>query len=86
MILFSSISPDYEKNLKDELFACFKYIGIPFNILDKMPIRDRKYYIMRHNEVIENEKKRANNSKEISGEMINKFTDMSQMKERNKKQ
>lgn len=40
----------YEKNLKDELFACFKYIGIPFQTLERMPIRDRKYYIHKYNE------------------------------------
>ena len=53
MIMFSSISPDYEKNLKDELYGCFKYIGIPFDILNKMPIRDRKFYIAKHNGIIE---------------------------------
>ena len=52
-ILFSSISPTYEQNLKDELFACHMYIKIPFNVLDKMPIRDRKYYIHKYNEYME---------------------------------
>ena len=42
-----------EVNLKEEMFACFKYVGIPFNILDKMPIRDRKYYIHKFNEYME---------------------------------
>lgn len=55
-ILFSSISPNYEENLKNELYCCFKYIGIPFDILDRMPIRDRKYYISRHNAEVEKQK------------------------------
>ena len=51
-ILFSSISPDYERNLKDELFACFKHIGIPFDVLEKMPIRDRRFYIYKYNDYV----------------------------------
>ena len=76
-ILFSLISSNQERDLKDELFGCFKHIGIPFDILEKMPVRDRKFYIAKHNGIIEqeNEKERG---KSIDGEMINKFTDMSQ--------
>jgi len=40
-ILFSSISPDYERLLKEELFGCFKYIKIPLEALERMPVRDR---------------------------------------------
>ena len=43
----------YEQNLKDELFACHTYMKIPFDILDNMPIRDRKYYIHKYNEYME---------------------------------
>ena len=57
-IMFSSVSPDYEANLKEELFGCFKYVGIPFDVLDRMPTRDRKYYIMRHNKAVEEENAR----------------------------
>ena len=53
--LFSTISPDYERNLKEELFNCFKYIGIPFDLLYRMPTRDRKFYILRHNKTTEGE-------------------------------
>jgi hypothetical protein len=56
--MFSSVSPDYEENLKEELFGCFKYVGIPFDVLDRMPTRDRKYYIMRHNRSVEEENAR----------------------------
>ena len=61
-ILFSSISPNYEAYLKEELWGCFKYIGIPFETLEKMPIRDRKYYIARHNQAAEEERKRSGNN------------------------
>ena len=78
-ILFSSISPNYERTLKEELFGCFKYIGIPFNVLERMPIRDRKFYIAQHNNAVEAEN-RSHSGSHVDGEMINKFTDMSMMK------
>ena len=83
-ILFSSTSPNQERNLKDELFGCFKHIGIPFDILEKMPIRDRKFYIAKHNGIVEKENEK-DKGKSIDGEMINKYTDMSQLNEMNSK-
>jgi len=83
MIMFSSISPDYERNLKDELYGCFKYIGIPFDILNKMPIRDRKFYIAKHNGIVEDEVRKERGDSRIDGEMINKFTDYSQLSDIN---
>lgn len=83
MIMFSSISPDYERNLKDELYGCFKYIGIPFDILNKMPIRDRKFYIAKHNGIVEDEIRKERGDSRIDGEMINKFTDYSQLSDIN---
>lgn len=74
--MFSSISPNYEQNLKDELFGCFKYIGIPFDTLERMPVRDRKYYIMRHNKLTEEENAKNKHTNTIGGDMINAFTDM----------
>lgn len=76
-ILFSSISPDYEKLLKDELYGCFKYIKIPFSELYNMPIRDRKYYIMRHNRTVEEENleyERRMNQGTNKTEAIEKYT------------
>jgi hypothetical protein len=40
---------DYEKKLKDEIYGCFKYIGIPIETVYHMPVQDRRYFIMRHN-------------------------------------
>lgn len=83
-ILFSLTSPNQERDLKDELFGCFKHVGIPFDVLEKMPIRDRKFYIAKHNGIIEkeNEKEKGNT---VDGEMINKYTDMSQLNDINSK-
>ena len=51
------MSPDAEINLKEELFACFKYMGISFEELNRMPVRDRKFYIVKHNEFTEKQNK-----------------------------
>ena len=68
--------------MKDELFGCFKYIGIPLNVLEKMPIRDRKFFIAKHNGIVEEENKKER-GQTVDGEMINKFTDMSQLSDIN---
>lgn len=80
-ILFSSISPDNERYLKDELFGCFKYIKIPFDELMRMPTRDRKFYILKHNEAVENENKEyeeMQNGKSTRTEAIDRYTDIDQ--------
>lgn len=66
-MLFSLISPNYEANLKEELFSCFKYIKIPFDVLERMPIRDRKYYIYRHNKAVEEENEKYEEMKHKHG-------------------
>jgi len=57
--MFSGISPDFQKTLKEELFGCFKYIHIPYSELMAMPTRDRKFYIRRHNEVTREEEEKG---------------------------
>lgn len=81
-ILFSSISPNYEQTLKDELFGCFKYIGIPFDILDKMPTRDRKYYIMKHNNEMEKHKNEDSGSAHTT-DAIEMYTELHQQNLKN---
>ena len=87
-ILFSLISPEHERGLKEELFGCFKYIKIPFDILMNMPTRDRKYYISRHNEVTDSEHEEyesANNGGSTKTEAIDRFTDVTQSNLKNAK-
>lgn len=84
--MFSSISPDFERNLKEELFGCFKYINIPFRELEHMPTRDRKAYIHMHNKAIKKEndeyerisKGKGKESSASSDDMLNMFAEMSQ--------
>lgn len=83
-ILFSSISPNFERNLKDELYGCFKYIGIPFDVLDRMPVRDRKFYIAKHNGITEEENSKNKNENTINGELINTYANIHQLNEKNR--
>ena len=70
--------------LKEELFGCFKYIKIPFDELMRMPVRDRKFYILKHNEVVDAEKEEYESSKNGSKtEAIDKFTDIDQKNSKN---
>lgn len=46
---FSTLPDDYEQRLQDEIYGCFKYIGIPIETVYHMPVQNRRYFIMRHN-------------------------------------
>lgn len=48
-LFFSILPEEYEKTFKEEIWGCFKYIGIPMDVLMTMPISDRRFYIMMHN-------------------------------------
>lgn len=76
MIMFSGISPDFARTLREELFGCFKHMHIPYSELMKMPTKDRKYYIKRHNEVTEEENNQGKGMS-LDGASINNIADMS---------
>lgn len=62
----------YERQLKEELWGCFKYIGIPWETLYTMPIQDRRFYIQKHNAEQEAERdggKRDNGSYHYNGDL-----------------
>ena len=78
--MFFSISPnEYADALLDEIYGCFKYIGIPIDTVMKMPVQNRKYFISRHNRDCEemDEKYNHNESINVSGEATNTYTQMS---------
>lgn len=77
-ILFSLIYPNYEENLKQELFECHMYIKIPLDVLDKMPIRDRKYYIYKYNEYMEARNAALEGNSTSHSTDISMFTNLSQ--------
>ena len=54
-------------------------MGIPIDVLDKMPVRDRKYYIHKYNEYMEQRNRAIEGSSSASnvGDLA-EYTDMSQ--------
>ena len=82
--------PDnYEAALQEELWGCFRYIGIPYETLWKMPIQHRKFIIMKHNNEQEGIQKEAEKSKlgpgssTVNGVGINAFARLSQARAEN---
>jgi hypothetical protein len=72
--------------LKEELFGCFKHIKIPFDELMKMPTRDRKFYILKHNEAMDAERQEYENMKNggtTKTEAIDAYTDIDQQNLKN---
>ena len=54
------------------------YVKIPLDVLDKMPIRDRKYYIHKYNEYMEMRNAALEGNSSTSTSNISMFTNMSQ--------
>lgn len=79
--IFFSISPnDYADALLDEIYGCFKYIGIPIDTIMNMPVQNRKYFISRHNhdtDELNRKYSNNNNSINITGEGTSQYTRMS---------
>lgn len=71
----------------DEIWGCFKHVGMSWDMIMKMPIQDRRALIQRHNreqEEIENRINNENNGTDrtYEGEMINTFAKLDQLKQR----
>ena len=83
-LFFSTLPSDYELALQEELWGCFRYIGISYDTLLKMPIQQRRFIIMKHNEEQEGitkereRQKHGGNSVMVNGESVNYFAKMDQ--------
>lgn len=78
--MFFSISPDtYGNALLDEIYGCFKYIGIPIQTVMNMPVQTRKYFIARHNKECDDleHKYHKSNTTTLTGEATSKYTQIS---------
>lgn len=78
--MFFSISPnEYTDALLDEIYGCFKYIGIPIQTVMNMPVQERKYFISRHNKDCDEQSKKSGDSKSITttGEATAAYTEIS---------
>lgn len=67
----------------DELWGCFKHVGMSWDMIMKLPIQDRRTLIQKHNreqEAINNEIEgtSSSNNRTYEGEMINTFAKMEQ--------
>lgn len=67
----------------DELWGCFKHVGMSWDMIMKLPIQDRRTLIQKHNreqEAINNEIEgtTSSNNRTYEGEMINTFAKMEQ--------
>ena len=58
--MFSLIYDNYEKDLKREIWLCHKNMDLSIYEIENMHIRDRKYYIRKHNKSDQIEKQRFN--------------------------
>ena len=71
----------------DEIWGCFKHVGMSWDMIMKLPIQDRRALIQKHNreqEAINNEVEGNNspNNRTYEGEMINTFAKMEQSNKR----
>ena len=56
--LLFSLTSNFEKNLKHELWLCHKHMNLSMEELYNMTVSDRKNYIIIHNKDVEKEKER----------------------------
>ena len=83
---YFSISPDeYARNLSNEIYGCFKHIGMSWDMIMKLPIQERRAFIYKHNmeqEQIEKEHNNSNNdnSRTYEGETLNAYAKLEQGK------
>lgn len=54
------------------------YMGFAYETLRRMPIRDRKFFILRHNQEMEKQNAQSEATKSISGAALNEFAKNSQ--------
>ena len=69
---------------QEELWGCFRHIGLPYDTLLKMPIQQRKFIIMKHNMEQENirqeyeRQKVGANGQTMTGIGLNEYARMEQ--------
>lgn len=61
-ILFS-LTSNFEKNLKTELWLCHKNMELSMEDLYNMTVADRKSYIVIHNKQVEKEKEKLESTR-----------------------
>ena len=62
---------EYEEAFKEEIWGCYKYVGIPLETIYNMPIQERKFFIMKHNIDAKREQEAMNSAESGGGGMQN---------------
>ena len=69
----------------NEIYGCVNYLNIPYETVMNLPVQIRKFWIRKHNQNVEEEKRATENSSSggtISGEALNSYAHLEQNKER----
>lgn len=56
--LFSSVSPRYKDYLDEEMYGCFKRVGVPYDTLFRMPVKERRNIIRMYNKDVAEQNRR----------------------------
>ena len=73
----------------DELWGCFKHVGMSWDMIMKLPIQDRRLLIQKHNKEQEEMDKMYNGNENGSdmrhyeGEALNTYAQLEQRNKRN---
>ena len=76
--LFSSVKYDqeYELSFWNEIYGCVNYLNLPYETVMNLPVYIRKFWIQKHNQAVEEEKRAAEGSDKmttVGGESLNAF-------------
>ena len=80
-LFFSTLPNNFERNLKEEIWGCFKYVGIPLDTIMNMPIADRKFFITMHNRDGGNEASSSDNQDMVDMNDLDKMNMINSVKE-----
>ena len=84
------ISPtEYAKNLLNEEWGCFKHIGMPWDMIMKLPIQDRRAFIHKHNREQDEinrdiDRSEGKDMQSVQGEAINAYAKIEQSNLKNR--
>jgi hypothetical protein len=68
-IILIDLTPEYERFLMKELFNLRTVVGFTFDEIIDMPIQERRFYMLLHNQRIQEEMDRANGQEKWDSNM-----------------
>jgi hypothetical protein len=64
---FNGLNPSYEIPLQQEKFGLRTIVGLTMDEINEMPIQDRRYFTILHNEKVEREKQAMTGKQTLDG-------------------